>query len=216
MLAQPLRPSLELLLLIDVSVSVDIKEFELQKAGIIQTFSDPKFQHAVVSMPGGIAVSVMMWSGVEAPRPILPWAVISDYATIEAFTAEVAAMPRAIGGFEVTAIGTALIEGIAALGTNGIEADRMVIDIAGDGYNNDGIAPAEARDMAEAAGITVNALAVVEEPRLPEYFRQNVITQDGFVHPIPNYDAFIDGMNRKLWLEISGISPDWFRETDRG
>ena len=46
---------------------------------------------------------------------------------------------------------------------SGFEAQRRVIDVAGDGTNNSGRDVTDARDDALKAGITINGLAIINE-----------------------------------------------------
>jgi hypothetical protein len=92
---------------------------------------------------------------------------------------------------------------------NGYIATRRVIDISGDGANNDGRPVTEARDAAVAAGVTINGLPIIEvEPNLEEYYRDNVIGgPDSFVVVARDSGAFGAAVLRKLLVEVAGIEP---------
>jgi hypothetical protein len=82
-----------------------------------------------------------------------------------------------------------------------------VIDISGDGANNDGRPVTEARDAAVAAGVTINGLPIIEvEPNLEQYYRDNVIGgPDAFVVVAGESAAFGSAILRKLLVEVAGI-----------
>ena len=83
-----------------------------------------------------------------------------------------------------------------------------MIDISGDGANNDGRPVTEARDAAVAAGVTINGLPIIEvEPNLEEYYRDNVIGgPDSFVVVARDTGAFGAAVLRKLLVEVAGIA----------
>src|SRR6185437_9713544 len=89
--------------------------------------------------------------------------------------------------------------------TSGYNAARRVIDISGDGRNNDGRPVTEARDAALAAGITINGLPFVGvEPGLEDYFRDNVICgRNAFTIPAQDQSSFSDAVMRKLLTEVA-------------
>ena len=96
-------------------------------------------------------------------------------------------------------------------------AARRVIDISGDGVNNNGPPAEEARDRAVADGITVNGLAIVNEhptygllPRvsLDQYYRESVIGGPGaFLVVAEELESFGVAVRRKLIWEISDLPP---------
>jgi len=98
------------------------------------------------------------------------------------------------------------------------DAARRVIDVSGDGPNNEGPPAEEARDRAVAAGITINGLAIEGDSdvtlvlgagaTLTEYYRDAVIGGPGaFVVTAENIRAFAEAIRRKLIQEIAGHPP---------
>ena len=102
-----------------------------------------------------------------------------------------------------------------------LQADKRIIDISGDGTSNSGRAVTEARDEAVAAGVTINALAIINTQAnpgyafhtqppggLPKYFEENVIGGPGaFLLKVDNFDTFAAAITRKLVTEIAGAPP---------
>ena len=198
--------TLELLLAVDCSSSVDRREYELQVRGLADAFRDPRVLQALEGTgPRGIAVALLQWSGHQKQERVIDWTHLTDAASAEAFAAEIEAMPRlVIGG--PTAIGSAVLEGIAWLNGNGFQGERRAIDVSGDGRANQGIAPSFARSAAVAEQITINGLAILnEEPNLGQYYASGVIGGPGaFLLTAEDSEDFAQAIRRKLFYEISG------------
>ena len=137
----------------------------------------------------------------------MPWRVIGDQASAYGFAKAVQDALRPLPGW--TSISGAIDFCTGLLLNNGYIATRRVIDISGDGANNDGRPVTEARDAAVAAGVTINGLPIIEvEPNLEEYYRDNVIGgPDSFVVVARDSGAFGAAVLRKLLVEVAGIEP---------
>ncbi len=83
---------------------------------------------------------------------------------------------------------------------------RRVIDLSSDGRNNRGIRVTTARDEVVAEGITINALAILNEwPTLNYYFNQQVVGGPYHFTIVANdYSAYAEAIYRKLLKEITG------------
>ncbi len=90
--------------------------------------------------------------------------------------------------------------------TNGYEGRRRVIDVSGDGIDNSGSHPDAMRDAAMAAGITVNALAILSQgSALESYYRIHLIGgPEAFVMTAAGYEDFARAIRAKLLREITG------------
>ena len=204
--AEAREVDLELVLALDVSSSISAAEYLLQVEGLAAAFRSPEVGEAIAGFaPRGIAVVVLQWASVGEQRRMVPWRWVRDGASAERFAAEIAGMRR-IGHEGVTAIALAIERSRRLFGGNGFEGARRVIDVSGDGHSNQGPAVGPARRRAEADGITVNGLAIVnEQPRLDEYYRRNVIAGPGaFVIEAADYDDFARAIRAKLVREIRG------------
>lgn len=228
----PARPAaaerpvdLALVLLTDMSRSVDDGEYRLIKQGYATALTDPKVLAAIRGGPiGAIALLYVEYAGAHEVRTLVDWTVVHDDASARAFAERVQQAPRAFWGR--TAISAGIEHAMAALGPGlrdaGIEAWRLVIDVCGDGTNNSGREVAEVRDEAVAAGMTVNALVIHSDPLntwtaahvqppggLTNYYRENVIGGVGaFVLEVENFASFGTGLTRKLITEIAGAAPE--------
>ena len=203
--AQGVDVDLALVLAIDCSFSVDSREFHQQMEGLGRAFLRADVKAAIQQGSlGRIAVIAMQWSDENNQKAIIPWTVIASDADANALGAVLAAMPRLLaeGGTSISAalrFSAALLEGAPP-------AARRVIDVSSDGRNNIGIPVKVIRDHLVAQGITINALAILNEwPTLDKYFEQNVAGgQANFVMPANDYAAYSEAIYRKLIREITG------------
>ncbi|MBN9510111.1 MAG: DUF1194 domain-containing protein [Alphaproteobacteria bacterium] len=207
-----------LVLVDDVSRSIDDAEFRLQKQGYLYAFTNPAVIAAIHGgQNGAIAVAYVEFASVGETRVVIDWTVIRDAASAKAFADRLNAEPRSFWGR--TAIGEGITAGIHALASSGYKATRQVIDVCGDGTNNAGRDVDAARDEAVAAGITVNGLAIINDHPvawayahvqppggLGKYYRENVTGGPGsFVAEIHDFHAFGNAITRKLVDEIARI-----------
>jgi hypothetical protein len=205
-----------LVLVTDVSRSIDDSEFKLEKDGYTSAFTSQKVLDAIRGGPTGkIAVSYVEFASSFEVRTVLDWTVIQDRASAQAFVDRLAAAPRSFWGR--TAISAGIDQGVQLLAESGVNATRHVIDVCGDGTNNAGREITEARDDAVKAGITINGLAIINDHPvswtfahvqppggLANYYRANVTGGPGsFVLEVHDFSTFGEAMTRKLVDEIA-------------
>lgn len=193
----------ELALLVDVSGSVDATEYNIQKGGYIAAFQDPGIQAAIAALTGGIAVTYIEWSGATQQAQLVGWTHITDAASANAFAAAINGTARAFTGN--TAPGSA-INFATPLFTNGFESDRQVIDVSGDGVQNEGADTSDARDAALAAGIdTINGLAIGGATILTFYTNNIIGGTNPFAIGVDNFADFPPAVLTKIGREITGV-----------
>ena len=125
----------ELVIAVDVSYSMDPDEQALQREGYITGLTSPEFLNALhQGMHGKIAVTYFEWAGATDQKIVVPWRLIDGPATAKAFVDEVAAAPyrRAYR----TSISGALHFAMPLFEGSGFRGLRRVIDVSGDGVNN--------------------------------------------------------------------------------
>lgn len=196
---------LALVIALDGSASVDLREFDLMTRGLGWALREPDVVAGLTAGPARASFcAVLLWSGVGVQDVVVGWTRVGTVSAAQAFADAVENAPRSIraGG---TAIGEALIASLLLLGELPAPAGRHVIDIAGDGRSNEGRAPGPIRDRLVAAGLTINALGVInEEPDLLDYFRAHVIGGPGaFALACHDYADFAEAMREKLVREIA-------------
>ncbi|HWL68271.1 MAG TPA: DUF1194 domain-containing protein [Geminicoccus sp.] len=197
--------SIELVLAVDVSGSVDAAEQRLQRDGLARAFRDDAVIDAIAALPDGLAVAVVAWAGPGQQRTAVAWHRLVDQASAEDFAARLeAALPVDLGTSGYTALGDALIWSLAELAGNAFEGHPK-IDVSGDGISNCGAYPSQVRDRALASGVTINGLAIVNENSyVPEFYRTNVIGGTGaFVVTADDYRDFAQAVRLKLLRELA-------------
>jgi hypothetical protein len=208
-----------LVLVTDVSRSIDDSEFKLEKDGYTSAFTSQKVLEAIQGGPAGkIAVAYVEFASSFEVRTVLDWTVINDKASAQAFADRLATAPRSFWGR--TSISAGVDQAVQLLAETGMNATRHVIDVCGDGTNNAGREINEARDDAVKAGITINGLAIINDHPvswtfahvqppggLANYYRANVTGGPGsFVLEVHDFATFGEAMTRKLVDEIATSS----------
>jgi hypothetical protein len=195
---------LELVLAVDASGSIDDREFALQREGYASALMHADVLAAIAGGPHrAIALTFIEWSGPDVRALVVPWTRITGAASAAAVAARIVAAPRTVYGTG-TGLGGAIDHGMAMLARSPFRGARRIIDISGDGPNNQGRWPAEARDEAVARGVTINGL-VIEEIKLGlvAHFRDEVIGGPGaFVTTADGFDDFARAVVRKLLREL--------------
>lgn len=207
----------ELVLAVDISYSMDPDEQALQRDGYIQALTSPEFLNALKDgMHGRIAVTYVEWAGSAEQRIVVPWRLIDGPASAASFVAAIADAPyrRAFR----TSISGALRFSAPLFDGNGFNGIRQVIDVSGDGTNNQGPLITVTRDETIAKGITINGLplvwkrpnsATMDIDNLEVYYEDCVVGGPGaFVIPIRERDQFPSATRTKLVLEIAGRVPE--------
>ena len=214
------EPSVDvaLVLVTDVSRSIDDSEFQLEKKGYAAAFADPRVVAAIHGGPNGrIAVAYVEFSNPEQVQKLVDWTVISDAASANAFAAALVALPRSSYGR--TAISGGVDLAARMLLDGGFGDAHKVIDVSGDGTNNAGRPVNEARDDAVNADITINGLTIINDHPvsytfahvqppggLSNWYRENVTGGIGsFVTEVHDFNAFGEAMTRKLLNEIAAL-----------
>jgi hypothetical protein len=215
--AGSLDVDVELVLAVDISYSMDPEELTLQREGYVAAITSPDFLNALRGgMHARVAVTYVEWAGVIEQKIVVPWRLVDGAATAETVAAEIMRAPlrRAYR----TSISGALNFSLPLFDGNGFRGIRRVIDVSGDGTNNQGPLVTLARDDVLAKGITINGLpimlkrpnpATMDIPNLDVYYEDCVIGGPGaFVIPIREREKFREAIRTKLVLEIAGRTPE--------
>jgi hypothetical protein len=202
-----MRPvDVALCLAMDCSASVDFDEFALMAGGTAAALRDPDVLAAATSGPrGAAALCLLLWSGVGEQDVAVGWTRLDGAESAAGLAEAIENTPR-IPRPGATALGEGMAAGLALLGRVPAEATRLVMDVSGDGRHNQGRAPGPVRDLAVAAGITINGLAILnEEPDLLAHYAAEVIGGPGsFAMACADYVDFADAILRKLKRELGG------------
>ena len=222
------RADLLLVLAIDVSYSIGPEDGLLQLEGYRAAIGDARVLDAIsAGIYGAIGLAAIAWAGLGFQRVLVPWRWITERSDAQSWgrdlaqawtPAREAAAAEAFPNGAATCISRGIDFARALLADAPWESWRRVIDVSGDGPNNEGPPAEEARDRAVAEGITINGLAIEGDPEvarilgpgatLAGYYRDAVIGGPGaFVVTAANSGAFVAAIRRKLILEIAGATP---------
>jgi hypothetical protein len=207
----------ELILATDISYSMDMDELAIQREGYAQAIVSKEFLQALKALPNGkIAVTYFEWAASSDQKIIIPWRLIDGPETADAVANEIMKTP--VRRASRTSISGAINFAMPLFDEDPYRGLRRVIDISGDGPNNNGAPVTGARDAALAKGITINGLPImVKEPsystmdidNLDFYYEDCVIGGPGsFVVSIKDRDKFKEAIRTKLLLEVAGITPE--------
>jgi hypothetical protein len=207
----------ELIIAVDVSYSMDMDELAIQREGYAQAIVSKEFLQALKSLPNGkIAITYFEWAASSDQKIIIPWRVIDGPETADAVSNEIMKTP--VRRASRTSISGAIYFAMPLFDENPYHGLRRVIDISGDGPNNNGAPVLGARDLALSKGIVINGLPImVKEPsystmdidNLDWYYEDCVIGGPGsFVVSIKDRDKFKEAIRTKLLLEVADRRPE--------
>jgi hypothetical protein len=212
----PTEVDLALVLAVDVSTSMDPDEQQLQRQGYVEAFRSPLVHLAIrTGVHARIAVAYVEWAGTHEARSqslVVPLTILESPGDAIAFADRLARTPMARSAG--TSLSGAIDFGVALLWSGHILPARRVIDISGDGSNNQGRLVTEARDEAIARGITINGLPILlkdpdrrEDATLDAYYRDCVIGGPGaFMIPVRERRQFLTETRAKIVREIAGAA----------
>lgn len=198
---------------VDVSASIDPDIADLQRKGHAAALTAPEVISAITNnYLGCISIVYFEWSSPGRTKVVLPWTKICGLQDAEA-AARIISEKGSTGfrrtGRAGTSISSAIDVGGLLLDQFPGTAYKKVIDISGNGENNDGLPVRSSRSTAIAKGYTINAIAIPakdEKPgfQLASYFAENVIGgAAAFVATPTGPNDYVVVLRRKLVTEIS-------------
>jgi hypothetical protein len=211
----PVAVDAEIVLAVDVSFSMDQEEQVLQRRGYADALTSEAFIMALKSgVHGKIAIAYLQWASYRDTDVLLPWTVIDGPEAAVDFADKLMSAPYRRA--QRTSISGAIDASARLFANNGFNGLRQVIDVSGDGANNDGRPVQMARDDAVKKGITINGLPLVgirpswnyaDIPNLDLYYQDCVIGGEGaFMVAIRDRKGFTDATRTKLIQEIAAPS----------
>lgn len=194
----------ELQLLTDVSGSVSSSEYALQRNGYINAFRDTDVINSILAgTNGSIAVQYIEWSGSSDQSNQVDWFLIDSFFSANAFADAIAATTRAYTG--MTGVAAAINYGAGLFATNAYDSARQVMDVSGDGLDNQGGGVSTARDNALAGEVdTINGITIGNASGLSSFYQNDVIGGVNAFHlHAPTFETFSTGIQEKLKREIT-------------
>ncbi|UXX82912.1 DUF1194 domain-containing protein [Roseovarius pelagicus] len=202
---------LALALGLDVSDSVDEREYRLQLDGVADALETKSVQAALFSMPQAhVDLAVYQWGAPNQQHILVAWTTLRTSKD----AADVAAQLRSSNlrfSDPTTAVGAAITFGTELLKERGL-CWQHTLDISGDGPSNAGPHPG---GLPRDGWITINGLVINPLGRdnidkdlsltqtLEHHYRTHVIRGPGsFIETAVDFDAFQQAMARKLLREV--------------
>ena len=195
--------AVELILAVDVSGSIDEREFALQIEGTAAAFEHPSMINAVQAQEGGVQIILTQWSGRTRQRMVTDWHLIEDAASMAEFATAIRQGGRHWRNYS-TAIGEALEHARRVGNTVPQPCKRRIVDVSGDGVSNEGRDPrAMAQELADL-GYNVNGLVIRgDSPDPVEYYREHVLAGPrSFLEIAEGFEDYPNAILRKLLREI--------------
>ena len=189
---------------LDVSASVNAREYDIQKGGLASALRDPEVIEAILIEPGSVWFFAYEWSASLQQAVIRDWAQMRDPGDIRRFAAGLDAHDRRFARSS-TAVGQALLFGVRRFTSLPALCERHVIDVSGDGVNNEGLPPQALRRAGRLGDVTINALVIAgATPDPVPYYRDKVIHgSDAFMMVARNgFDDYPDMIKGKLLREL--------------
>ncbi|MEP1768621.1 MAG: DUF1194 domain-containing protein [Sulfitobacter sp.] len=207
---EPCRQALALGL--DVSGSVDAREYRLQISGVAQALNSTAVRAALMEhLQTPVELLIYEWSGPQDMQTLVPWTRISGPAPLQAVIDQLHATERRDEATPGTALGVAMMRGAQHLAQRQA-CWRKTLDISGDGKNNLGPRPRDIKHQLVQAEITINGLVVGAEAdaaatqELGRYFHTEVILgPEAFVEIATGFEDYATTMEDKLLRELRSL-----------
>ncbi len=206
-----------LALALDVSGSVDAREYRLQVGGIAAALNSIHVRRKLMAIPSApVRLMVFEWSGPTDQAVVVPWVEIDSDETLDVIVQTLQETERRDAS-PGTALGVAMKEGARFLDQQHA-CWKRTLDISGDGKSNLGPRPRDVKRLLENSDITINGLVIgVDDPsigdvrqaeigELAAYYRTEVIMgADSFVQTAIGYNDYARAMQEKLIRELDGL-----------
>lgn len=205
---------LELVLAADVSASMDLVDRDLQQQGYFQAIISEDVERAIASGNyGRIAITYMEWANTGEQAVVVPWTVVSNRQGLIEFATKVVNGKHLRTNGQGTSISEGLLYASALFGLADVVSDpkRRVIDVSGDGKNDNGPSLAEIKEAILKDGIVINGIPIITERlekkwQLGRYYEEEVIGGPGsFAVRANGHEDFARALRQKLVLEIAGV-----------
>lgn len=208
---------LELVMGIDISGSIDPDEARLQRQGYVLAFRDKAVIRAILGgYHGRIAVAYYEWSDSFRQQTLMDWTLLDSEQAIMDFARMLEDRPITV--WTRTSISGAMRYAVKVFDQSPYRSERRVLDLSGDGANNDGGLVTDAREQTLAQGIAINGLPIINDRPNPwgfpnqqdldAYYEGCVIGGPrSFVVVARSFEDFGEAVKKKLLQEIVDAGP---------
>jgi len=202
--AKAIPVDLELSLVIDSSTSINAGEFGQQINGYSSAFREAAVINSIVNSSGGIAINTILFA--DDATEVIAFRQLQTEQDVLDFADALDAIERLNGD---TNIAAGIDLAFETLATNDFESGNLIIDVSGDGQQNQPGDPAISRDVALAAGVTrINGIAIGSDS-IFDFYENNVIGgTDAFVLQADGFDEFDAAIANKIQLEVGISDPE--------
>lgn len=194
---------------LDVSSSVTGEETAIQVEGLALAIQSPEIIGAIQrGRYKRIGFAVYLWADGEFPV-VVGWRTIGSPEDAVAAATEMTARLQEIQRQHsrvgnLTNLSKALEAGGAMLATAPFASHRAIINIVGDGEDNVGEGPEQARDQLVTRGVDINGVVLGGEQTVAEYFRRSVVGGPmAFVITVGAREELAGAWRRKFVTEIA-------------
>lgn len=194
----------KLLLAIDVSGSIDDDEYNKMMNGYANAFLNEQVKNVILNGPNGkILVSILLWS--DDTMLSLDWTLIENENDLLKLSNHLRNIERPFKG--PTYLSNSLIKAREIFtSVEHIESIKKIIDVSSDGTNDSNTSMAIAQEYFDESFI-INAIIFNEGigsniDNLYEYYKNYVISENGFIIKSEDLDDFERFLIKKLILEL--------------
>ena len=203
-----------LVLGLDVSGSVDQREYRLQLDGLAAALNSAPVREVLLAPSSApVRIAIFEWSGPRDQYLIVPWREITDEAALIGVISTLAATTRRPAQ-PTTALGPAILTGLGLLDQQPA-CWKRTLDISGDGKANTGTRPQDISDHRFPAGVTINGLVIghnnpgfdLQISELSAYYQSYVVRgPEAFVETALGFEDYEAAMTRKLLRELASVA----------
>jgi Ca-activated chloride channel family protein len=198
---------------IDISDSIDSQTMQIEIDGLAAAILAPEILGAIQrGRHRRVGFAVFAWRDGAFPE-FVSWTSIETREDATAVSERLRSGFRAFAASDppssafaprMTDLSGAIDHAAALLLSAPHAADRSVINVIGNGWDNVGEGPRAARDRVIATGGTINGVVLGLDPILMSYYRSNVIGGPGaFLLAVDNPAAMTDMLTRKFLYDIA-------------
>ncbi|MEZ5832040.1 MAG: DUF1194 domain-containing protein [Dongiaceae bacterium] len=198
---------------LDISDSVNQRTTALEITGMAQAIRAPGIIEAIRGgRHGKIGFAVFAWRDGAYPE-LVSWTIIATAEDARKVSTRLQTDFRAFAASDppapafsphMTDLSGAIDHAAILLLTAPFVAERSVINVIGNGWDNVGEGPRRARDRVVAKGGTINGVVLGFDPVLMGYYRSTVIGGPGaFLLSVDDPAAMSDVLARKFLYDIA-------------
>lgn len=202
--ATPPGVDVAIVFLSDVSKSMQPEEIRIAREAHASAISSPEVLEAIAAgVHGRIAATFIEFAGTPTER--VGWTIIDDPASARAFAERIRSLTA--GAQPLTGVGAALVFAAVQIDRLPVSADRLVVDIVGDGVGTSWSAGVPiGRAALLARGAVINGLPLTIDPDerdVAAWYASAVVGGPGhFSMPLTRIDQMPAALRQKILAEL--------------